>query len=94
MKTFVEAFFLSIITIAIAPVAYEINLTENLGSIGGYLPFVFFTFSPLVFFTLGRAFGVIEAEEKGGATYRKPAKIKLDFVPKSKRLVNSLIVSH
>ena len=58
---------LTVITYSIGDVAYTITLTENSAFLGGWLVFGFFTFSPVVFFVLGRTY---PNESRRGA-YRK-----------------------
>lgn len=51
---FIFGFILAAITFAVGNYAYIITLTINENNFGGYLPFAFFTFAPIVFFALGR----------------------------------------
>ncbi len=57
MNGFIIGVFLTVLTFAVGEVAYTITLTENIYSVGGYLVFGFFTFSPVVFLGLGYAIG-------------------------------------
>jgi hypothetical protein len=66
MTSFIFGILLTVITFVVGDVAYIITLTENPLSLGGYLVFGFFTFSPVVFFGLGFSY----PREKRGA-YRK-----------------------
>ncbi len=59
---YVYAFVLIIITAAIGQFAWEICMTINTRALGGYLPFAFFTFAPILFFGLG--YLVREAEDQ------------------------------
>ncbi len=53
MTTF-YTFVITVFTFVLGSVAYEITLTANVANLGGYLVFAFFTFSPGLFFILGR----------------------------------------
>ena len=60
---FFYGFALTVISFAVAPVAYIVTLTTNPEAIGGYLPFVFFTLSPILFFFLGLLYSTEEEND-------------------------------